>query len=99
MANRLYLFAAVAAAIAGLAIACSHKPNETAASPTSPSPIAAVDGSGGGVSGPQIVNFPARNDTVDFRRQLEDKYANQLHRPAGQVYVDFEGDAAWIGEY
>ena len=52
-----------------------------------------------GVSGPQIVNFPARNDTVDFRRQLETKYANDLKRPTGQVYVDFEGDAAWIGEY
>lgn len=56
-------------------------------------------GSGGGVFGPAIVNFPARNDTVDFRRQLESKYANDLHRPSGQVYVDYEGDAAWVGEY
>jgi hypothetical protein len=95
MANRLLLSLCLVA----LAIACSHKPNDTAASPTSPSPIATADGIGGGVSGPQIVNFPARNDTVDFRRQLESKYANDLRRPTGQVYVDFEGDAAWIGEY
>jgi len=93
MVNRLLLSLCAVA----LAMACSHKPSDTAASPTSPSPIAAMDG--GGVSGPQIVNFPARNDTVDFRRQLETKYANDLKRPTGQVYVDFEGDAAWIGEY
>ena len=95
MANRILLsFCAVA-----LAISCSDKPNELAKSPTSPTPIAAMDGAGGGVSGPSIVNFPARNDTVDFRRQLENKYANELKRPTGQVYVDYEGDAAWIGEY
>ena len=96
MGHRLYLSIA---AVAILASACSQKPSESiAASPTSPSPVAAQSGSGG-VSGPMVVNFPARNDTVDFRRQLESKYANDLHRPSGQVFVDFEGDAAWIGEY
>lgn len=95
MPYRLYISTAVA--VLAL-VACSQKPASTSALPTSPSAIAAIGGSGG-VSGPAIVNFPARNDTVDFRRQLESKYANELKRPTGQVYVDFEGDAAWIGEY
>ena len=88
-----------ASAIALIAISCSQKPHEAgSASPTAPSAIAEPAGSGG-VFGPAVVSFPPRNDTVDFRRQLESKYANDLRRPTGQVYVDFEGDAAWIGEY
>ena len=96
MANRFFASVCVVA----LAIACSHKPNETASSPTSPTSVAsAMDRTGGGLFGPAVVNMPARNETVDFRRQLEDKYANQLRRPQSQVYVDFDGDAAWVGEY
>lgn len=94
MANRLLISLCAVA----LATACSQKPGATSATPTSPSPVAAIEG-GGGVFGPAIVNVPARNDTLDFRRQLEDKYANQLRRPLAQVYVDFDGDAAWISEY
>ena len=92
-----YLLAACA--IAATAMACSDNKKESfASSPTAPTAVSPLAASGG-VSGPAVVNFPPRNDTVDFRRQLESKYAGQLGRPAGQVYVDHEGDAAWIGEY
>src|SRR5690242_15441195 len=88
-----------ACAIAATAMACSDSRKESfAGSPTAPTALA-PSAQSGGVSGPMIVNFPPRNDTVDFRRQLENKYAGQLGRPSGQVYVDHEGDAAWIGEY
>src|SRR5580765_7116243 len=87
-------------AIAGLTAACSRNPNErTMAMPTSPSAVAAGGALGdGGVSGPAVVNLPSRADGVAFRADLENKYVSMGRRPA-QVYVDAEGEAAWIGEY
>ena len=99
MGNRRYFSLCISVTAIALVMSCSRKPGETAASPTSPTAIAAIEGNSGGVSGPSLVPMPARNDTVDFRRQLESKYANDLRRPASQVFVDHEGDAAWIGEY
>jgi hypothetical protein len=73
----------------------------TAASPTAPSPHVSggLGPRGGGVSGPAMVAFPPRNDAIDFRSQLETKYASGLGRPPQQVYVDAEGEVVWIGEY
>jgi hypothetical protein len=80
------------------AAACSHQPERsTSAIPTAPSAIA-PGGVGGGVSGPAIVAFPGRADTLDFRRQLETKYTSMGRSPA-QTYVDMEGESTWIGEY
>lgn len=72
-----------------------------AASPTAPSTphVADLWPPGGGVSGPAVVAFPPRNEAIDFRAQLETKYASGLGRPPAQVYVDPEGEVVWIGEY
>lgn len=66
---------------------------------TSPTPVTAMaTGGGGGVSGPMLVGFPSRSDTVDFRNQLEQKYLS-MGRRAVPTDVDPEGEATWIGEY
>jgi hypothetical protein len=93
-----YLTAVVIVLAAG--IACSHPQNRTAASPTSPT---AIDGAAtiafvGGVSGPMDVLFPPRNESFQFRNDLETKYQG-LGRPASETYVDREGEVVWMQEY
>ena len=44
-----------------------------------------------------LILFPPRNETVDFRRQLEAKYL-AMSRSSSSA-VDFEGSAIWIQEY
>jgi len=89
----------VVSAAALIAAGCSKgMDRSTSVMPTSPSAITLPE-SGGGVSHRTVVGFPARTDTLDFRVQLESKYANQLRRPASQVYVDMDGEVAWIQEY
>jgi hypothetical protein len=87
--------------IAVLAACSNERARPLAASPTAPSPHLAADlgPAGGGVSGPALVSFPPRNEAIDFRTQLESKYASGLGRPPQQVYVDPEGEVVWIGEY
>jgi hypothetical protein len=58
-----------------------------------PSPLTAS-----GPGGLALVAFPYRDEGVDFRGQLENKYI-ALGRTPSQVYVDHTGDAAWISEY
>ena len=92
-------FSLVACLIAAAAAACSQKdPERVSTAIAGPTPVA-IEEPGGGVSGPAIVNFPARPDTVDFRAQLETKYRTGLGRPVSQTIVDQEGEATWIGEY
>ena len=45
-----------------------------------------------------IVIFPPRNETMDFRRQLEAKYQS-MGRPLQSTYVDMEGSVIWTQEY
>lgn len=45
------------------------------------------------------VSFPPRNETLDFRQQLETKYRTGLGRGAGPTFVDNEGAAVWLTEY
>jgi len=45
------------------------------------------------------VNFPPRNETLDFRQQLEAKYRSGLGRSLGVTFVDVEGTAVWLQEY
>ncbi len=89
-----------------LVAGCSRNPEQTlAASPTAPS--AAVPGSllgptsvaPGGVSGKFDVSFPARNESFDFRNQLEVKYQTGLGRSAAATFVDREGEVVWTQEY
>ena len=84
------------------AAACSNERGvPSTVSPTSPSAHLGPDvlPVGGGTSGRMLVAFPPRNEAIDFRAQLESKYANGLRRPAQQVYVDPEGEVVWIGDY
>jgi len=45
-----------------------------------------------------LIAFPPRNDSLDFRRQLESKY-QQLGRGFSQSTVDAEGGVVWTQEY
>jgi len=45
------------------------------------------------------VSFPARNESLDFRNQLESKYRDGLGRGSITTYVDREGDIVWTSEY
>jgi hypothetical protein len=87
-------------------VACSRNPERPLAStPTAPS--AAEPGSllgptsvaPGGISGKFDVSFTGRNDSFDFRNQLETKYQTGLGRSAAPTYVDREGEVVWTQEY
>lgn len=90
-----------------LAAGCSPAPERTAASPTSPSTAAAPPESlvgptsvaPGGINGKFDVSFPPRNDSFDFRNQLETKYQTGLGRAAAATFVDREGEVVWTQEY
>jgi hypothetical protein len=45
-----------------------------------------------------VIVFPPRNETLDFRRQLETKY-QQMGRALQSTFVDMEGSVIWIQEY
>ena len=93
------LFVAVCALALTLS-ACSGSDHRTVAStPTAPTDLAAVTPGGTGVSGPTAMPSPARNETVDFRNQLETKYQTGLNRSASITAVDREGEVIWIQEY
>src|SRR5262249_55147141 len=46
-----------------------------------------------------VVNFPPRNESLNFKNALEAKYRDGLRRPPGASAVDVEGDIVWIQEY
>ncbi len=48
---------------------------------------------------PVVVTFPPRNESLDFRNQLEGKYRDGLHRGPTATYVDLEGSVVWMQEY
>ena len=58
-------------------------------------------GTGGGVSpgGGSVVSFPPRDESLDFRNQLEVKYRDGLRRGPTSTSVDIEGDIVWTSEY
>lgn len=85
------------------AASCSREPNRNvAALPTSPtgtaSGVSAITFIGG-VSGPMDVLFPGRQDSFQFRNDLETKYQTGLGRPATTTFVDKEGEVVWTQEY
>ena len=72
-----------------------------AASPTSPTATVSAESAVtfvGGVSGPMDVLFPGRNDSFQFRNDLETKY-QQMGRGLTSTYVDREGEVVWTQEY
>ena len=85
---------------------CSPNP-ERSSMPSPTAPSAAAPGSllgptsvaPGGVSGKFDVSFPPRNDSFDFRNQLEAKYQTGLGRAPAPTFVDREGEVVWTQEY
>jgi hypothetical protein len=53
---------------------------------------------GPGPSGSSVA-FPPRNESLDFRNQLETKYRDQLRAAATQTRVNIEGQIVWTQEY
>jgi hypothetical protein len=53
----------------------------------------------GAVDGARMVAFPPRNDSFEFRQELERKYRDGLRRTATTTFVDVEGDVVWTQEY
>jgi hypothetical protein len=45
------------------------------------------------------VNFPPRNESLDFRNALELKYRDALRRAPASTSVDVEGEVVWTQEY
>jgi len=104
MSRHLTLLLCTFTLIAG----CSRTSEPPAAAlPTAPSVASAAPASllgptsvaPGGISGKFDVAFPPRNESFDFRNQLETKYQNGLGRPLAQTYVDREGEVVWTQEY
>lgn len=46
-----------------------------------------------------VVAFPPRDQSFQFRQQLEAKYRDQLRRPPSSTFVDVEGSIVWTQEY
>ena len=95
---RLLMPLAIAIAIA--TVGCSHQEPASSVSLTAPSALTTPAApAAGGVSRPAVVDYPARAEALDFRQQLETKYATGLRRPVTTTFVDMEGEVAWVGEY
>ena len=47
----------------------------------------------------EAVDFPRRDETFQFRQQLEVTYRDGLRRPATTGFVDVEGAIVWTAEY
>lgn len=86
---------------------CSRNPEPP--STASPTPVAAAPAPGsllgptgvapGGINGKFDASFPPRNESFDFRNQLETKYQTSLGRSAAATFVDREGEVVWTQEY
>jgi hypothetical protein len=62
--------------------------------------VGAGDGGGSASGGSSVtVSFPPRDESFDFRKELEAKYRDGLGRGPTSTYVDTEGDIVWTQEY
>lgn len=89
-----------------LVAGCSRDPERSSA--TSPTKLSAPEPGSllgptsvapGGISGKFDVSFPGRDQSFDFRNQLETKYLTGLGRAAAPTFVDREGEVVWTQEY
>ena len=46
-----------------------------------------------------VINFPPRNESLDFLVVLDAFYADELSRTVELSYIDLEGKAVWLQEY
>src|SRR5690242_12399696 len=91
----------VAVILIAASMACSRG-NERRVAATPTSPTASAEASivyVGGVSGPMDVLFPGRDQSFQFRIDLETKYRTGLNRAAAATAVDTEGEVVWTQEY
>jgi hypothetical protein len=79
--------------------ACSHGGANATSATTAPSAAGALGLSSRLTAKPLDLNFPPRNEGLDFRKTLETQYQNVLKRTATSTFVDVEGDIVWTGEY
>lgn len=86
--------------MAAAAAACSRGAPERAmgAGPIAPSVVSEAPAGALGVAGPLDVAGIPRNDVLDWRRALENKYVGMGRSPQ-PAFVDAEGEAVWIGDY
>jgi hypothetical protein len=73
-------------------------PSAVAGAHSGVAPIAGP-GSSGSAFRKLDVNFPPRNESLDFRRALEDTYRDSLNRAPTSTFVDLEGAVVWVQEY
>ena len=52
-----------------------------------------------GVVPPGVINFPPRNESLDFLIALDTFYRDTLNENAPDSYIDLEGKAVWLQEY
>ena len=52
-----------------------------------------------GVVASGVINFPPRNESLDFLVVLDMYYADELNRSVELSYIDLEGKAVWLQEY
>ena len=91
----LFMLGATAMVIAG----CSRTPEgASSVMPLAPSPLTASAPDGGGGCAPPSSHFLHATRASTFVRNSRTSTAGMGRTPA-EVYVDHEGDAAWIGEY
>jgi hypothetical protein len=57
------------------------------------------DGGATGGGSSVTVSFPPRDESFQFRKELEAKYRDGLGRGPTSTYVDTEGDIVWTQEY
>ena len=102
MSRGLTLLLCTITVIAG----CSRDPERSSA--TAPTPLSLAQAGSllgptsvapGGISGKYDVAFPGRDQSFDFRNQLETKYQTGLGRTAQPTFVDREGEVVWTQEY
>ena len=97
-------FLSVTVAILALTVAGCHSQS----APTSPSSAPVRSSSPAGLQSlfstgqrfdPSSVAFPPQNEPVDFLRQLESRYQNQLRRGPVATFIDAVGHAVWLSDY
>ena len=52
-----------------------------------------------GVVASGVINFPPRNESLDFLVVLDTYYADELNRSVELSYIDLEGKAVWLQEH
>ena len=89
-----------------LVAGCSRDPERSSAgtptAPSAPTPgslLGPTSVAPGGISGKFDVSFPGRDQSFDFRNQLETKYRTGLGRNPAPTFVDREGEVVWTQEY